>query len=341
MIIVSVREKDLTIKTPLAPLYVLYGKQAYLIQLLKERIIEKALSKDEQDFNLSTYNLLEEPVEAAVEDAMTLPFIGEKRVIILEHAYILTAAKPKTKIEQKTSVLEKYINNTSPDTVMIFITDSEKLDQRKKLVKVLKGKGEVIELSQLSESLAYSLLKETALTFGVHLSESAHQLLLQRIGFNLQVLAKEVEKLSLYAGEQGEITRESVELLSVRSLDDNIFALSDHVLKQEPVKAFKLLNDLIVQKEETIKLLALLTRQFRIMFQVKQYSGAGYTQKNMAEKLKLHPYSVKLAAEQSVRFSMERLENALIQCTETDFLIKSGQIDKERGFEILIHRLCH
>ncbi len=170
-------------------------------------------------------------------------------------------------------------------------------------------------------------------------TKNAHQLLLQRVGFDLQLLVKEVEKLALYTGENEEITEEAVEKLSSRSMESNIFALTDDILKQQPGKALKLLGDLIKQKQEPIKLLALISRQFRIMMQVKKYIQAGYTQKNAAEKLKLHPYSVKLAAEQSRKFQDKELETALIHCTEMDFQMKTGQIEKQTGLELLIHRL--
>jgi DNA polymerase-3 subunit delta len=332
-------EKDLIINPPLVPVYLLFGKQDYLIQLVKQRIINTAMTEDEKDFNLSSYDLLEKPVEAACEDAETLPFIGEKRVVIMENPYFLTSAKPKTKIEQNLKRLEEYVGNPSPDAVMVFVVEAEKLDQRKKLVKTIKQKGKVLELSQLSDGLAFSLLKDAASKYGAIYPKRSHPLLMQRVGFDLQLLVKEVEKLALYSGENQEITEDAVEKLSSRSMESNIFTLTDDILKQESGKALKLLGDLIKQKEEPIKLLALIARQFRIMLQVKKYVQAGYTQKNTAEKLKLHPYSVKLAAEQSRKFEDKDLEDALINCTEMDFQMKTGKIEKQTGLELLIHRL--
>ncbi len=163
---VAMTEKDLIINPPLAPIYLLYGKQDYLIQLVKQRIIHAAISDDEKDFNLSVYDLLDKSVEEACEDAETLPFIGEKRVIVMENPYFLTSAKPKTKIEQNLKRLEEYVGRPSPDAVMIFVVEAEKLDQRKKLVKTIKQKGKVLELSQLGDSLAYSLLKEVSSKYG-------------------------------------------------------------------------------------------------------------------------------------------------------------------------------
>ncbi|WKB36891.1 DNA polymerase III subunit delta [Terrilactibacillus sp. S3-3] len=128
----QITQKDLAIQKPLAPVYLLYGTQSYLIQLLKKNIVAEALTKDERDFNLSRYDMLEVSVEAALEDAETLPFMGEKRVVILENPYFLTNEKPKTKVEHDLARFIHYLENPSQDTVLIIYALYEKLDKRKK-----------------------------------------------------------------------------------------------------------------------------------------------------------------------------------------------------------------
>ncbi|MDA6151297.1 hypothetical protein OSK18_27825, partial [Escherichia coli] len=66
-----------------APIYLLYGTEPYLINETKQLLINNVLSEDEADFNLSSYDLEETPIDTALEDAETFPFMGERRLIFL------------------------------------------------------------------------------------------------------------------------------------------------------------------------------------------------------------------------------------------------------------------
>lgn len=335
----ALTQKDLIIKKPLEPIYVLFGKQSYLIQLMKTKIINETLHEDEKDFNFSAYDMTETPVEVAIEDAETLPFIGEKRVVIIENPYFLTGVKAKTKIEHDLNRFEKYIADPSPDTVLIILGMFDKLDQRKKIVKQLNKQVKMVELSQLTDDALFNLLESIAEEYGATYTKPGHQQLLAMIGPNLMQLASEVRKFALYCGADRSIDEKVVDELGSRSLESNVFLLVDKVMKRQAADAYKLLADLIKQKEEPIKLLAIITRQLRMVYQVGLYQQAGYSQKSMAGKLKLHPYAVKIAAQQTNVYQEETLKKALVICTETDYKMKTGAVEKRLALELLIHQL--
>ncbi|MBM7645818.1 DNA polymerase-3 subunit delta [Scopulibacillus daqui] len=338
----ALTQKDLTISKPLSPVYVLFGKQSYLIQLIKDKIINQALTQEEKEFNLSSYNMEETPIEAAIEDAETLPFIGEKRVVVIENPYFLTSERTKSKVEHDLKQLGRYLEAPSPDAVLIFIAFYEKLDQRKKVVKQLTKIGTTYELSQLSDDLLFKLLENIALEYDANYTKEGHEQLLALVGPQLSYLANEVKKFALYCGKDRPIDKHIVNELGARSLENNVFSLVDMVMKQQTANAYQLLNDLLKQKEEPVKILALIARQIRIVYQVSLYQNEGYTQKQMAAKLKLHPYAVKIAAGQAKTFKRQDLERALSQCTEADYQMKKGSMEKTLVLELLIHKIaCH
>lgn len=80
-------------KGQFAPVYMLYGTEAYLINETKQLLIENVLHEDEMDFNFSQFDLEETPVETALEDVETLPFIGERRLVFMQNPFFLTAEK--------------------------------------------------------------------------------------------------------------------------------------------------------------------------------------------------------------------------------------------------------
>jgi DNA polymerase-3 subunit delta len=158
-------------------------------------------------------------------------------------------------------------------------------------------------------------------------------------GTSLQVLSRELEKCALFAGQGGVITADAVDDLVTKSVEQNIFILIEHIVQLQLDKAFTMLSDLLRRKEEPIKIMALIARQFRIMLQVKDLQQQGYSQQQMASQLGLHPYAVKIAAGQAGRFELKQLAHMLDQLADLDYQMKSGKIDKALGLEMFLLRL--
>ncbi|WEG14212.1 DNA polymerase III subunit delta [Pullulanibacillus sp. KACC 23026] len=335
----TVISKGWTIKPPFQPVYLFYGTQSFLIKRLRKSIADQAVDPADRDFNLSVYDLTETPIEVAIEDAMTLPFLGENRVIVLENPIFLTGDTKKTKVEHNLDVFSEYIENPSPSTILIVEAPYEKLDKRKKVVKLLESKGVVLELNQVGEKELYDLLKSEAAQFQAVYTEAAHERLMALVGFHVAQLINEVQKLSLYVGEDGEIDTAAVDLLATRSIESNVFDMVDLIMRGKGAEAIQLLEELFKQKEEPIRLLALIMRQIRILLQTILLTKEGYSQKQIASRLKLHPYAVKIANEQGRRFDIGQLKRALVWCSDTDYAMKTGQEEKQLSLQLLIHRI--
>jgi DNA polymerase III subunit delta len=326
-------------KGQLSPVYLLYGTENFLIDEIKQGIITTALSQEEYDFNLSTYDMNEIPVETAIEDAETLPFMGEKRVVIIKNASFLTGAKEKQKVEHNLNRLETYINDPVSYTCFIIEAPYEKLDERKKVVKLIKKQFEVLHASPMNEKLVYDWLHERARDHHITLTSDGADRLLQLLGAKLMILSSEVAKMALYVGEGGEINSEVVDLLVARTLENDVFALVDRVVHRKLEEAFRILYDLFQQNEEPIKIAALLVRQFRIIYHVKELTRRGYSQKQIATTLKIHPYGVKVAAGQANFFKEKDLTEILAAFAEADYQMKTGFMDKKLILEMLITKL--
>lgn len=149
----------------------------------------------------------------------------------------------------------------------------------------------------------------------------------------------ELQKLYLYALETKAITRGAVQELVPKSLEHNVFDLTNEVLSGNSEKAVQLYEDLLLQGEETIKLNAILLNQIRLFLQTKILAKMGYQQANIADTLKVHPYRVKLALQQVRRFELSRLERLYDELVENDYRMKTGQMDKELLFQLFILKL--
>lgn len=326
-------------KKEIAPIYLLYGTEAFLINETKQLLLNQILDEEDKDFNFSAYDLEETPVDFALEDAETFPFLGEKKVVFLHNPVFLTAEKTKEKVEHNLAKLEAYLKEPAPYTVMVISAPYEKLDERKKITKELKRNAELVEAKKLSEHELKKWVKERAKSNGLEFEEKAIDQLLSLAGTNMFMLSSEVDKLSLYAAEQKRIDSELVEKLVARTLEQNIFTLIERVVQRRLDEALRIYYDLLKQNEEPIKILALLSGQFRLIYQVKELSRRGYGQQQIAGYLKIHPFRVKLALGQAGSFTDEELANLMEMLAEADYQMKTGGMNKSLLIEMLLFRL--
>ncbi|MCD8511091.1 MAG: DNA polymerase III subunit delta, partial [Bacillus sp. (in: Bacteria)] len=259
-------------KGEVSPVYLLSGTEHYIVEDTLQQIIKQVLTDEEREFNLSKFDMKEYPVEAAVEEAFTFPFMGGKRVVILKDAYFFSTAKETSKLEHDLKKLESYLEHPAPETVFIILAQYEKLDERKKIVKLAKKNGEFLNGIALEERDLKLWIMDRARENKVSFDDDAIDHLLALTGAELMLLASEIRKLSIHSGEGEVVTKEVVESLVPRSLEQNIFALVEGVVKREIESSWKIFLDLLKQKEEPIKIIALMVRQFRILYQVKQLS---------------------------------------------------------------------
>ncbi|WP_028399262.1 DNA polymerase III subunit delta [Ectobacillus panaciterrae] len=322
-----------------APLYVLYGTETYFINETLNVLLSHALEEQDREFNTVTYDLDEAYLDDVVEDARTLPFFGERKVIIVKSPYFLTSQKEK--IEQNVKVLETYLTEPSPFSIVVFIAPFEKLDERKKITKLLKKQAEVLEANPLQIQDVRKWVKERADEQGVSMETDAVDMLLELAGSNVMMLSQEMNKLCLYTGTGGTVTKQLVTELVPKSVEQNVFTLVEKVVRKDIAGAMRILDELLVQQEEPIKILALLAGQFRLLYQVKELQQHGYAQNQMASHLGVHPYRVKLAMNQTSSFSFEELRNIINSLADADYDIKTGKMEKRLVLEFFIMSLKH
>ncbi|MEH7343779.1 DNA polymerase III subunit delta [Bacillus sp. JJ1532] len=323
----------------LSPIFLLYGAESFLINETKQLLISNILTEADMDFNLSSYDLEETPIDAALEDAETLPFIGEKRLIFLHNPVFLTSEKTKEKVEHNLAKLEAYIKAPSPYSIVVFIAPYEKLDERKKLTKELKRSAAVLEAKKLNEAELKGWIRKRAAYNGVEIEDEAVEYTLTLAGTNLFLLTSEMDKLALYSGAGNRIDFQLVERLVSRSLEQNIFALVDKIVQRKIEEALRIYYDLLKQNEEPIKILSVITGQFRLIYQVKELARRGYGQQQIAGALKVHPFRVKLAAGQAQAFDEKELAQIMKLLADSDFQMKTGGMNKELLIEMFLFRL--
>ena len=310
-------------------IYLLYGKEELLIQ--KE--IDNIKKENElNDLDVNEYELNTVSLKEALEDAETISFFHDKKAVILNHCTFLTGTTKKGSIEQPIALLEEYIKHPNPSTILILVIFSEKLDERKKIVKMLKKEVIVKELNQVAnqEQFVKDLFR------GYQISRDDLNLFQKKVGNHLELLEQEAEKLKMASFQEKTITTELIQDITIQTIDLDIFGLIEAIVLKQKEKAMMMLDEMIKRGEEPLMILIMLANQFRIIYQAKELYQKGYTEKNIASMLSIHPFRIKKALEKGRMFSSEILLSYIKQLAELDYQIKNGGINKRLGLELFL-----
>ena len=167
------------------------------------------------------------------------------------------------------------------------------------------------------------------------ISTNLISLLIDRVGDNPLILKNEIEKIKLYKDNKT-ITKEDIINVTTKKVDTDIFKLIDYIVSDNKSKALEIYYEMLKMNEEPIKIIIMLSNQFRIMYQAKELIKKGLSEKDIADILKIHPYRVKLAIQNGRKYSKETLLNYLSELADIDIDIKTGKINSNLALELFI-----
>jgi len=322
-------------KGNIAPVYLVSGPEMYFFDETEKRL--KDAMPDAAASELTTFDLDETPVEAVIEEADTFPFFCDRKLIIARNASFLKAAdKGKDKVEHDLDKLMDWLAHPPESAVVLFLAPYEKLDARKKVVKAFRKHAVCLEAEPLKTHDVETWIKQEAARLGSSVSDSAARLLIETAGEDLVRLRSELEKLSLYTGEGKEVGEDAVSLLVAKTPEDDAFKLLDAYMQGDSARALQIYRDLLHNKEEPIRLNALLANQVRLIIQVNALKKKGYQQHQIAKQLRVHPYRIKLIMENRKLADDARLLGTLARLADADLRLKTVSGNRERVLELVL-----
>lgn len=277
--------------------------------------------------NIIKYDLLETPISVLIDELNTYNLLVAKKVVVGENAAFLTASKVKS-VEHNLEKLENYINNLNQDNILIFLCN--KLDNKKKIVKLLKDKGNVIN----GEIDITSIIKSNLDGFKMDIKTINY--LINYCSNDESKILNELEKLKAYKFDTKEIIIDDIDLVVTKSLDDNVFDFINAVISKNKVEAYNIYKELLYKGEEVTKLVIMVADQIRLIYNCKVLLLDGFKRDDIASFLQVHPYKVKLAIESSHSYSENDLLKLLDKLYGIDLSIKTGKAVSNVVFEVFI-----
>ena len=141
-------------------------------------------------------------------------------------------------------------------------------------------------------------------------------------------------------GENGTITRQDIEKLAIKSLDSNIFDLTDNLGKKNIKASLGILNDLLYLKEPIQKILITLYNHFKKLYIVKLSEKY---HKDLATAMNLKPnqsFLLNKYKTQAKYFTEQDIRSIIDEMIKLDTNYKVGLIDINIGLEAILCRYC-
>ncbi len=304
------------------PIYLLYGPERYLRNQYRDKL--KA-GIQAGDMNTTSYCGKGINVNELIDIAETMPFLADKRLIVIEDADLYKEDAEK---------LAAYIPQIPESTIIVY--SSEKIDKRSGIYKAASAKGYAVEFTSPDESSLTTWVLTKMKQEGKQITQGAVDLLFDRCGTDMVRLSSELDKLFGYTYGRDSVTATDVEAVCVKQTESKIFDMTDAVAFHNQKKALDIYYEMLTNREPSMRILNLLTRQFNQLMQVKELSTTGSSNRQISEKLHLSDFAVKKLLRQVKGFAMSTLREAVEECVESEYAVKTGKLDETLSVELIL-----
>jgi DNA polymerase-3 subunit delta len=307
------------------PFYLLYGDDGYLIDRVRERIVA-ALLPSFRELNLTSYDSEHALPSQVINSCNTLPCMGQRRIVLVKGAHHYSQGDLRTFI--------LYLQSPSPSTSLIFIAEGISANFLKEV------KDSAFHLQHPSYREIPSWIRTIAKELGKEIASEAAGYLQEVVGRDLQGLSSELSKASLYIGERRRIELKDVEEVVSEVRIATIFDLTKAIGERDLKKAFRALERIWESGEHPLKILGMISRQFRHLAMTKEILALGGGAEEIKKELGIsNPYYLRELSAQATGFSSPSLHRALKNLWETDLKLKRSSLPRRLLLEGLIIKL--
>lgn len=291
------------------------------------------------------------------------PAAGEAQVLDAVAAKALELGMSVASYKDESALLEDFLaSGTGGDTVLIFTATT--VDRRKRIFKDIEKRGVCVELAverersgAMTREAVEALIDDVMAIRGKRPTPAARRLIAQRAGGDPGQLYSELEKVCLHAGDAPQVEESDV-LAVMRDLAESwMFDFTGALAQRQIAVALSLLRGLIAQGEPPLRLLAMISREIRILLAARELLSTSLARSwstgvqfnrfrdqmlpQIPEEQKhliagMHPYVLFLALQNASRTSATRLERALVELHEMDVAFKSSRTDPQVRLEAFV-----
>lgn len=296
----------------------------YLISAESYRIIDEEIKKIVKDSNYILFNANRCTVKEIIEEASYFSLDNSKKWIVVSNADFFGAGKIS---ESDNELLSKYLEIVNETTNIIFTTLNG-IDLRKKIVKSIKNKGVIVNISKMDKRNINSTLTSYLKNYDYSIDYKTLNYIMDNSYNNLDIMFNELDKIMIYYGFPCTIKYNDVLNIVGEEKTNNNFAFVNAVIEKNLKLSLKILKSLKIYKVEPTVLVVLLAREYRLMYYVKNlYNKMGMG--DIMSYLSLADWQINKLYTNSSKYSNKELLDNLVKLCTIDLNIKKGIYDKD------------
>ncbi len=308
----------------LKQVYILYGEEAYLRNQYKNKL-KDALLDGGDSMNLHYFEGKNISVEEVTDLAQTMPFLAQRRVIILENSGLFVHGG---------DLLAEYLRDPCETAYFVFVEQT--VDKRTKLYKAATARGRAIEFVPQDEAVLKRWILGILKRENKKITERDLDFFLDRTGPDMSNIRSELEKLLCYCMNRDVVTAGDIEEICTRQVNNRIFDMINALAERRQKTAMELYYDLLTLREPPMRILFLIARQFNLLLQVKELKNKGYGADAIGKEVGLAGFIARKYVAQAAKFKESDLRKAVEDCVESEEAVKTGRMGDVMSVELLI-----
>ncbi len=316
----------------LRPAYLLVGTETLLIERAVGLLRKAAVGADGvAGFNEDILQGQGLEGHRVISLASTLPMMASRRFVLVRHADAMSNTEQ--------GVLAGYLKEPADTTVLVMT--AKKLAANTKLGKAASKTKARFDAKPLKGNVMAQFARGEAKNRGHVMAPDAADALLDALGDDLAAVEDAVERMSLYVGPGQRIGGEAVMACVTRVRADTIWALVDAVAVKNQRQALGAAASLLRDREPPLRILAMLSRQLRMVAKAREALAKGATAEEAAKAAGAPPFKGRALKQAARRFRLPDLESAFDVLGRTDLQLKgASKAPPEVLLELAVLELC-
>jgi len=270
-------------KGQFSPFYWLEGEEDFFIDQLTIAAEKTILSPEESAFNCTVFYGKDTSWADVVNQCRRYPMFAERQVVILKEAQQLRD------IEK----LEPYFEQPLTSTILVIAYKEKKLDNRKKVARLIKEKGTFVSFKKLNEKEVAAWIEQRLAAKEQKITPRALLLMVDHLGSELSKVEQELEKLQLNCSPGSVIDEDLIERFVGVSKEFNVFELQTALAQKDFLKAFRIIQ-YFKQNPKAAPLQLFLPLLYSFFSKVYMLFGADTSDdRSLASQLGIPPFSIR------------------------------------------------
>jgi len=322
-------------KTPLPPVLLLCpgkapfnkeGWEPYLAERAVDKISTACVDPGMHDMAYTVFYADETQPAEVVMEAETMPFLAERRVIIVRNAgrYMKMSAEKKSPLVPLLAYLERPVETT----LLVFV--SSEVDRRLKFFTACKKAGAVVECPQLEDAALQRWVRDEVQRRDKQMDAAAVKELIHRAGSRLSDIHNALDLLLAYVAEAPKITEKDVIAACADVAEESVWNLTDAISKSDTNAALQALQQLLDFGKSPDEIMGTINWLLESAYRAAPESSLSVKSRFVEEKVRPLARNIGFA----------RFKDAFDLCTRTQFMLRSTGVNKELALELLVIKLA-